>query len=212
MTFKFLTPDSIETLTNCFPLTVSQGLMRYIHGAMGELAESRNWELHGAVTPEDIAEYFKEILAELGTTECEETEMLTITLTRPSSQLIPFNTLMPPSWTVIENDGGFAYDAQTKDFTVLLNGWYLLQASAYWQSANAGARACGIQNASDQIWIALEQITQSGAGVMSHSISRTVYLESGTIVKMLVLNTTTNGVTMGAGSYITRFTGTFLGE
>ena len=212
MTFKYLTPDSIETLTNCFPLTVSQGLMRYIHGAMGELAESRNWELHGAVTPDEIAEYFQEILAGLGATECEESQMLTITLTRPTTQTIPQSTITLPTWTSIENDGGFAYDAQTKDITVLLNGWYRFQASVYWNTAAAGDRLAWIENITDAVIVAHDRKHQGVTTSTSHSLSRVVYMESGTIVALKVFNTTVNGVNIGIGAYATKFTATFLGE
>ena len=65
MAHKFLTPDTIETLTDCFPLAVSQGLMRYVYWSLGELAKVENWELHGAITPELISQYFADIIVNL---------------------------------------------------------------------------------------------------------------------------------------------------
>ena len=208
----FLTPSDLEGESECKELSLPVPLLRYAYGALAELTVVDNWEQEGEVTPEEAANYFDEWLYELVSSQCQENDMLTITLTRPTTQLIAFNTLTRPNWTIIENDGGFAYEAQTKDFTVLLNGWYLLQGSVYWNTANAGSRLVQIQNVTEGINIAMEQVYQGVSSVTAHSLSRTVYLESGTIVAMSVYNNTVNGVNIGVGSYVTQFKGTFLGD
>lgn len=66
----YLTPETLSGDLVCYPLNIPGHLLRYVIGALAELAVPENWEQFGAVTEEDASEYFLDWLFELQTGNC----------------------------------------------------------------------------------------------------------------------------------------------
>lgn len=77
LTNAFLTPDSLTQVPElAVTMTVNQGLVRFIYGALDILGEEANWEQFGAVTPEEASQYFLQLLVNLQVGEVSMTPRL----------------------------------------------------------------------------------------------------------------------------------------
>lgn len=73
MTLAWLTPD-IELLSEpvlCRPINVPGSLFYFVGGALLLLTEIENWEQFGTATPDDMIDFFADMLETFHTGECE---------------------------------------------------------------------------------------------------------------------------------------------
>ena len=68
----YLTPETLPTSTVCRVLQIPNdpAFVAAVSGAIAELRHAYNWELHGAVTPEDAAEASRILLEEYFGSDC----------------------------------------------------------------------------------------------------------------------------------------------
>lgn len=73
----YLTPDieALESSPSCRTIAVGGELWYLVTGALDELSKAYRWEQHGTATPEDMVEYFMDVLDSYNESSCGESGM-----------------------------------------------------------------------------------------------------------------------------------------
>lgn len=192
----FLTPDSLEGTEYCFPLTIPGTLFRYVAGALAELTSVNNWEQLGAVTPEDAADYFNELLMAFQSGDCN---LITghLEARADANVSIPHNVEKLNVWSSsTRTTAMFAMDLFTGTVTMLKDARIQLSVLWNWQNVAGGDREIRIRF--NGAWEWLDRCVSTGNFGQSNSLSMNrevsegdtitvgAYQNSGSVVSLVV--------------------------
>lgn len=200
----FLTPDSLQGQQICFEFGVSAGLFRFIAGALAELTSPANWEMHGAVTPDEAAEFFANLLYGLESKDCTPVPPSTAVLKRTSGVFIQNNsltTMIFHTWTTNDPE---TFDVGNAQIECLKAGWYTATFDCYFSNAVAGSRVAGIWNVQENVWSALSQYHTGGTAAASMPVTALLHLDAGDTLQAKLLQITGGDLFIGVGTFLPR--------